>query len=205
VTAPSSDVPSSGFTPPFPPEPYPYPYAARSPAVSPAGQPLAGFGERLGAYVIDSLIYGAVAMLLLVPIIMFFLFVWWVPVVEAQEYGETLTGPEFLRFVGGLLLMQAAMILVLLGVAYVYHVELMFRTGQTLGKRILRLRVVPLDPAGRLDRGAAARRYLVEFVGGTFVPAFSYVDGLWQLWDKPHQQCLHDKFARTVVVKVATA
>jgi hypothetical protein len=28
------------------------------------------------------------------------------------------------------------------------------------------------------------------------------VDGLWQLWDKPFQQCLHDKAAGTVVVKL---
>jgi len=28
------------------------------------------------------------------------------------------------------------------------------------------------------------------------------VDGLWQLWDKPFQQCLHDKAAGTVGVKL---
>jgi uncharacterized RDD family membrane protein YckC len=49
----------------------------------------------------------------------------------------------------------------------------------------------------------AAKRYLVENVGGTLVPFLFYLDGLWQLWDKPYQQTLHDKFAQTVVVKVA--
>jgi hypothetical protein len=34
------------------------------------------------------------------------------------------------------------------------------------------------------------------------VPFLSYLDGLWQLWDKPYLQCLHYKFAQTVVVKV---
>ena len=29
------------------------------------------------------------------------------------------------------------------------------------------------------------------------------VDGLWQLWDKPYLQTLHDKAAQTVVVKVS--
>ena len=28
-----------------------------------------------------------------------------------------------------------------------------------------------------------------------------WLDGLWQLWDKPLRQCLHDKAADTVVVK----
>jgi hypothetical protein len=35
-------------------------------------------------------------------------------------------------------------------------------------------------------------------------PLAGFGDGLWQLWDKPWQQCLHDKFAGTVVVKVST-
>ena len=34
------------------------------------------------------------------------------------------------------------------------------------------------------------------------VPFFNWIDGLWQLWDKPYQQCLHDKVAQTVVIKV---
>ena len=40
-----------------------------------------------------------------------------------------------------------------------------------------------------------AKRFLVQDVAGSFVPFFSWLDGLWQLWDKPYQQCLHDKFA----------
>ena len=78
----------------------------------------------------------------------------------------------------------------------------MHRTGQTVGKKVMKLRVVPIDPSATLTRGMAGRRYLVQFVAGSFVPFLSYLDGLWQLWDKPYQQCLHDKVAETVVVKV---
>ncbi|SDY10811.1 hypothetical protein SAMN05444365_101693 [Micromonospora pattaloongensis] len=35
-----------------------------------------------------------------------------------------------------------------------------------------------------------------------FLPGLVYLDGLRQLWDEPHQQCLHHEFGRTVVVKV---
>jgi uncharacterized RDD family membrane protein YckC len=91
----------------------------------------------------------------------------------------------------------------LLLLTYVYYVEMMFRSGQTLGKRAMKLRVVPLDPAARLTRPVAVRRWLVQFPAGMLVPFFNYLDGLWQLWDKPYQQCLHDKFARTAVVKVS--
>jgi hypothetical protein len=53
-----------------------------------------------------------------------------------------------------------------------------------------------------MTRGVAARRWLANVVAGAIIPFWRWIDGLWQLWDKPYQQCLHDKFARTVVVKV---
>ena len=39
-------------------------------------------------------------------------------------------------------------------------------------------------------------------VGGTILASalFTLVDCLWPLWDKPWQQALHDKAAKTVVV-----
>ena len=94
-----------------------------------------------------------------------------------------------------------AILVIMLGLSYVYCVEMMFRSGQTLGKKALRLRVVPLDPRATLTRGAAAKRYSVAILAGSFIPLLPLVDGLWQLWDKPYRQCLHDKAAGTVVVK----
>jgi len=106
--------------------------------------------------------------------------------------------PDVLAFLGPLLLLELALFLVMMVLAYLFHVEMMFRSGQTLGKRIMKIRVVPIDPARTaLTRGTAFRRFVP-----TLIPMFNYVDGLWQLWDKPYQQCLHDKFAGTVVVKV---
>ena len=84
-----------------------------------------------------------------------------------------------------------------------YDVEYMHRSGQTLGKKVMKIRVMPIDPSRTLTRGMAVKRYLVQFVACAFVPFLSYVDGLWQLWDKPYQQTLHDKAAQTVVVKVS--
>jgi uncharacterized RDD family membrane protein YckC len=85
--------------------------------------------------------------------------------------------------------------------AYVYEVEMMFRSGQTFGKRIMKIRIIPVDPAQTLTRGHAARRFLVE-QGAQLVPGLGWVDGLFQLWDKPYRQCLHDKFAKTLVIKL---
>jgi hypothetical protein len=85
----------------------------------------------------------------------------------------------------------------------VYQVELMYRSGQTVGKRVARIKVIPIEPGAPLTRKTAAMRWLVEHIVGGFVPLFQWIDGLWQLWDKPFQQCLHDKAAHTVVVKPA--
>jgi hypothetical protein len=42
----------------------------------------------------------------------------------------------------------------------------------------------------------------VQSLAPQFIPFLGLIDGLWQLWDKPLQQCLHDKAAQTVVVKL---
>jgi uncharacterized RDD family membrane protein YckC len=115
-------------------------------------------------------------------------------------------GPQpdlFGDFVGPLLLIELGLVLLVLAANYVYYVEMLYRSGQTVGKRVMKVRVVPIDPAAILTRTMAAKRYLVEFIGGGFIPFFSFLDGLWQLWDKPYQQTLHDKFAQTVVIKVS--
>jgi uncharacterized RDD family membrane protein YckC len=106
-------------------------------------------------------------------------------------------------FLVAILLLEGGIFLFALVVQYLYEVEMMFRSGQTVGKRVMKLRVVPIDPNRRMTRGAAATRYLVQFVVGIFVPFFQLLDGLWMLWDKPFLQTLHDRAAQTVVVKVS--
>ncbi|MFK3985315.1 RDD family protein [Micromonospora sp. NPDC050397] len=180
-----------GWRPGFPPPP----------PVSPAGQPLADFSDRFLAGLVDYGIYFLVSLVLSVPSMIFYL-TRVMPEMFLVTGDGVVREPDLLAVLVPMLLLQLALLLLMLGLLYVYHVEMMFRTGQTPGKRIMKIRVVPLDPRATLNRGDAAKRYLVQFVAGAVVPGFSYLDGLWQLWDKPYQQCLHDKAARTVVVKV---
>ncbi|MFF5053402.1 RDD family protein [Micromonospora sp. NPDC000663] len=182
-------------------------YAPPPPALSPAGQPLASFGDRLLAWLIDTALASVVSLVLFMPV---FLVLWWRMFSEMTRTNPdgTLVEPDpgtFLtEFFLPILLFQAGLFVVLLGLYWLYHVEYLKRGGQTLGKKIMKLRVVPIDPAGTLDRRIAGRRWLVQYLACSLVPGASYADGLWQLWDKPWQQCLHDKFAGTVVVKVAS-
>ena len=209
MTSPPPAGPPGGYAVPpgaAPLQPPGYPPYGYLPT-APNGMPLADFGQRLLAYLLDTLVVTLVASVLTCP-----LYVWWVVAIvsraeaSADAPGSDPTDP----FAGDLFTGIFLPMLGLLGgvfvavalVTYVYQVELMFRTGQTIGKRVMKLRVMPLDPAETLTRGHAARRWLVQWGGGTFIPFFSYLDGLWQLWDKPYRQCLHDKVPRTVVVKI---
>ncbi|GAA2125036.1 RDD family protein [Kitasatospora saccharophila] len=81
---------------------------------------------------------------------------------------------------------------------------LLTQHGQTVGKKAMRLRVVSAAHGGRptdnelwTRAGVYGGPVLVPFVGGLF----SLVNCLSLLWDKPLQQCFHDKAAKTLVVK----
>jgi uncharacterized RDD family membrane protein YckC len=167
-------------------------YRPPLPLTAPNGLPLADFGVRLGARLIDGLIAGAIALIVIVPLTFGVLIA-----SRATNSGQV----DAAAFVFAIVLLNVVAALLGLLVSYVYEVEMTKRTGQTIGKKILKLRVAPLDPARPVDRGVMARRWLV-YGPGSWVPGLGLVDGLWQLWDQPYKQCLHDKFARTVVVKV---
>jgi uncharacterized RDD family membrane protein YckC len=186
---------------------YPMPGGYRPvapPALSPAGQPLANFGDRLAAYLIDSAILTAIGLLIATPAFIIF-FVNWTSTLDtyADPYRPAPDPSAFFADVlGPFVLLEAGLLLLALALYYVYDVEMMHRSGQTVGKKMMKIRVVPLDPTAALTRLAAAKRYGVQFVGGSFVPLLGLLDGLWQLGDKPYQQCLHDKAAGTIVIKV---
>ncbi|GGO12451.1 RDD family protein [Micromonospora parathelypteridis] len=193
-----------GYAPPHwhvgPPGPLP-------PPLSPSGQPLASFTDRLLAWLIDSALASAVSLALFSP---FFFILWWRMFTEMTRTNPdgTLVEPDpgtfFIDFFLPIVLLQLGLLVLMLGLYWLYHVEYLKRGGQTLGKKVMKLRVVPIDPTHTLNRRMAGRRWLVQYLAGSLVPGVSYVDGFWQLWDKPWQQCLHDKFAATVVVKVSS-
>ncbi len=169
---------------------------APPPPVAPNGQPLAGFGDRFLAFLIDTAIFMAVYMVVFVP-----LMIGWVSIVvsEAQSGRE----PDVGMFIAIYVIFFGAAMVLSIGATYLYYVEFQLRRGgQTVGKKAMKLRVISVDPAAALDRMTLAKRWGIQHAAAAFVPFFVYVDGLWQLWDKPLQQCLHDKVAATVVVKV---
>jgi len=172
----------------YPPPPRP---------LSPGGQPLADFGTRLLAQLVDGVILGVAGLLALSPVLYYLVLG---VVTDIQTYGPD---SEFARGFGRAMLLELLLLPLLLLVQYLYYVEMINRSGQTIGKKVAKVRVVPINPAAPMTRTVAAKRFLVHVLAGSMIPYFNYLDGLWQLWDKPYLQCLHDKFAQTVVVKVS--
>lgn len=91
---------------------------------------------------------------------------------------------------------------------FAYEVPSVANTGQTLGKRLLRLKVVSLGNDEQLSFGRSARRW--NTLG---LPTFFWyccglgfllqiIDCAFALFDRPLRQALHDKRAQTVVVRL---
>ncbi|MDH6127186.1 RDD family protein [Kitasatospora sp. GP82] len=83
---------------------------------------------------------------------------------------------------------------------------LLTQGGQTVGKKAMKTRVVDLGHGGRpVDASLWIRAavHSLPFAVYCIGALFWVVNVLWQLWDKPLQQCLHDKAAKTLVVKEA--
>ena len=196
---PTPGTPHPEFPPP-PPPPGPFPelptYYQGGTGI-PQGPPremLAAVGSRFGARLIDGLILG-------VPTsILFFMFAWdrFAKEIEraqndpASFHPWTLMGDVFWVLILALIVDGA------------YEITLTALRGQTLGKMAVGIKVVQIEDGQIPSWVRAGLRYalprgvgLVPTVGGLG----ELLVYLWLLWD-PLRQGLHDKVARTVVIRV---
>ncbi len=79
--------------------------------------------------------------------------------------------------------------------AIVYYALTEGRTGQTVGKRALSVRVVDAYTGAPIGAGRAIGRYFGRIV--SFIPCF--LGYLWMLWD-PNKQTWHDKMVSSYVI-----
>ncbi|MGW0073177.1 RDD family protein, partial [Streptosporangium sandarakinum] len=164
--------------------------------------PLAEWWQRLVARIIDGLI-------LAIPTF----------VVTLVLTGILVTAPSFNMETGeysvGSGTFLATFLTGLVGglIYFVYEFLMLKAKGQTVGKMAMGIKVVPVGGApqaeGLPSNKAMSRAGVlwgpsilrgIPFVG-FIIGIFSLVNVLWQLWDKPLHQCLHDKAAATTVVK----
>nr|WP_246248385.1 RDD family protein [Micromonospora maritima] len=185
-------------------------WPGRPPAPRPHGLPLASYGSRLVARLID---FGVVFLL---NAVVNGWFVWRYfeaisPYLRESMRralnGDTSTEglPQIDEQAGGL---QIAILLIATALWYAYEVPSMAARGQTFGKRVMGVRAVPIEADQPLGFGRATRRWstmglptLLWYCCGLGL-LLQFVDAVSPLFDQPLRQALHDKRAQTVVVQL---
>ncbi|QHC17719.1 RDD family protein [Streptomyces sp. GF20] len=170
-----------------PPPPGDGPYGPAGGGGPYGGDPLAGMpplapsGKRVLARVIDMIIVGVVVWLLS----MLFNVGTWDSDVDNIDAGKSF---------------GQSLIAAILYIAY--DTILTARTGQTVGKRLLHLRVADLSNGATPSTQTSLIRAVVLWLPFAFCCAciWTIICGGWSFFDRPYKQGLHDKAAKTVEV-----
>lgn len=154
------------------------PYGHASGATDPlAGMPpLANRGKRLLARIIDALIIG-------IPVGLI------AGLIAGFDYDDNNTNV----WQGGLYTL----------IYFIYEGVMLSKSGQTIGKKVMKIRVAMLRD-GAVPTGSSAWGRAAVYQLPTLVPClgtlFWLVNVLFCTWDQPYRQCLHDKTVKTVAV-----
>lgn len=151
--------------------------------VSPtASVPLTSWPRRVAAFVVDQAAGLAAAALLVAA--------------YALAITDLIGGqpPGWGRPAAVMLVVASALVVVQLGWSLLNRWIRAGRTGQSLGKRLLGIRLLSEQTDGPVGVGNAFLRDLVHLLDA--LPGLGF---LWPLWD-PHRQTFADKLMRTVVV-----
>jgi uncharacterized RDD family membrane protein YckC len=155
----------------------------------PEGRPLAGWGRRFAAWLLDGVFSGFVGFAAgavagaLVGLVVYVL------------AGEDAVDPALVAaFILGYIV---ALVVIATYYTYLHGNE----RGQTWGKRLLGIRVRDVETGGRIGYGRAFARWIMPLLFWNFLWIPGILDGLWPLWDSK-RQTWHDKIVRSIVVRV---
>lgn len=167
---------------------------------TPDGQPIASWGMRLLARILDAIIVGVIGSALSTAVVPGFFdnYTDWITSGTTSGTMPSDVASDFMKF---------SLIIAVLG--FVYELLMLKFLGATVGKLATGLRVRLRDEPGPLSWGTSAIRAAVwqgpsllsmvqtlSYVTGLF----NLLNGLWPLWDSK-KQSLNDKFAKTNVVR----
>lgn len=158
-----------------------------------AGTQYAGFGARLGGYLLDGLLYGLVGAVFVIPGLVLGIGAF----ADCRTFDDEIICPAGSPKSG---MLAAGILLGVLGaiIVFVLYVRALGRTGQTWGRRIVGVKVVRRDTGQPLGLGRAIGRTLFAWA---FSGQIFYLGYLWMLWDS-QKQTWHDKVVSSVVVRV---
>ncbi|MEO6018884.1 MAG: RDD family protein [Knoellia sp.] len=188
---------------PSPYQPAPQVNAYGSPQVFPGSKayveqyfgPVASFGSRAGALIIDGLLTLVGVVPMIIGIVLFV-----VGAPETDEFGYTIDGSEN----GGQLAMGGVLlglgVLLMIGIQIWNRIFKMGRTGQSVGKKVMGLKLINEQTGQPIG---ALQSFLRELLGG-IINQIVYLSYLWMLWDD-NKQTLADKVVHSTVIEVPKA
>ena len=143
-----------------------------------AGRELASWGRRLAAVLLDSAIIGSVVVTTIL-----------VAGVSVEELNDLLVRGDTLALLALFVLPEA-----------IYDTVMIGSRNQTFGKMALGIKVVDADDRAPIGYARAFRRWLSTAALWALFTVPGVLDHLWPLRDR-RNQTLHDKLARSVVVR----
>jgi len=149
---------------------------------------VAGRGGRLGAVIIDTLPFAGIGIVAAIAI----------PAYVAFTHGRSAS-------IGGAVLFGGLAVVAM--IAYVaYSISLVYRFGQTFGKKVMGIRVVRMDGS----RVSFARFFFLRYLPLGVIGMIPYIGSLVSLVDsvlifRDSSRCLHDDIADTRVVTAESA
>ncbi len=154
-----------------------------------AREQTATIGRRAWAALIDSLVLSVFVLILYYDPLM--------ALAELARQAGLQQKPEI--FLAAFQAFQTTTLPYIFALYIVYHAVLVWQGGMTLGKYLTRIRVVRAEDGGPVSLGSALVRALVRTLGEMFLMYVTFLPA----WFTPLRQTLHDRLARTVVIRVA--
>ena len=203
-------IPATVLAPPGAPQlppGVPLPPGYRLPTPQPHGYQLANPGARLAARLIDT----GIVLMLNAIVNGWFIWRWWHDFWPYYlEFYRRYQNHQSVTDIPVPQTQTLEIVIFVVGVAlwFAYEVPSLANSGQTIGKRLVGIRVLRLEADGPLGFGRAWRRWnplgLATFLWTCFLIGFAlqFLDCLFVIVDHPLHQALHDKSAATVVVHV---
>ncbi len=199
-----------GAIPVLLPGPAPTRIVSIVPAALAHGMPIAPMWSRLVARLIDIL----VVLGLNVLVNGWFAYQYWKEIYPeiASAFRATMANEKVEPLTASSRLSYLEIVIIVLAAAlwFAYEVPSIAGSGQTLGKRAMRIKVMRQESTEPVGFGRAIRRWnplglptLMWYCGIGFL--LQIADGLSPLFDWPLRRALHDRSAGTVVVRVPRA
>lgn len=160
---------------------------AYQPPMAPPGPQFsyAGFWKRVAALLIDKIVLGFAAMIIIVPFFILFGLSFALNVGEMED-----NAPMIFAFISAYMMLVCCLIVL----EWLYFALMESRKGSTLGKMVLNIKVTDME-GNMVSFGRASGRYFGKILSGLTLGIGYIIAGFSQ-----QKQALHDILAKTLVV-----